>query len=76
MVKACPMNMNVMNTNVELKIIPLGSYDFQEISSLQLKKSYKKGCQIFVVQMEETPKNKVPNIEDFVVLKKFENVFK
>ena len=43
----------------------------REISALQVKKSYKKGCQIFVVQMEETPKDKVSDIEDYIVLKEF-----
>jgi hypothetical protein len=47
-----------------------------EISALQLKKSYRKGCQIFVTQMEETPKDKVLDIEDHVVLKEFEDAFK
>jgi hypothetical protein len=37
----------------------------KEVSSLQLKKSYKKGYQIFVAHMEETHKDKVPNIEDY-----------
>jgi hypothetical protein len=48
----------------------------REISALQLKKCYRKGCQIFVAHMEETPKNKVPNLEDHAVLEKFEDVFK
>jgi hypothetical protein len=48
----------------------------REISSLQLKKCYKKGCQIFVAHMEETPKDKVPNLEDHPVLEYFEDVFK
>jgi hypothetical protein len=43
---------------------------------MQLKKCYRKGCQIFVVHMEETPKDKVPNMEDHSVLKYFEDVFK
>jgi hypothetical protein len=43
----------------------------RENLSLQLKKSYRKGCQIFAAHMEETPKDKVPNIEDYVVLKEF-----
>jgi hypothetical protein len=30
-----------------------------EISALQLKKCYRRGCQIFVAHMEETPKDKV-----------------
>jgi hypothetical protein len=47
-----------------------------EISTLQMKKRYKKGCQIFSMQMEETPNEKVPNIEDYEVLKEFEDLFK
>jgi hypothetical protein len=39
-----------------------------KISALQLKKCYKKGCQIFATHMEETPKDKVPNLEDYAVL--------
>jgi hypothetical protein len=47
-----------------------------EISTMQLKKCYKKGCQIFTAHMEETPKNKVSNIQDYAFLKEFEDVFK
>jgi hypothetical protein len=43
---------------------------------LQLKKCYRKGCQIFAAHMEETPKDKVPNLEDHAVLEDFEDVFK
>jgi hypothetical protein len=31
---------------------------------MQLKKCYRKGCQIFAAHMEEAPKDKVPNLED------------
>jgi hypothetical protein len=48
----------------------------REISALQLKKCYRRGCQIFAAHMEETPKDKVKNLEDYVVLKEFEYVFK
>jgi hypothetical protein len=48
----------------------------REIPALRLKKSYRKGCQIFASHMEDTPKDKVPNIEYYVVLKDFEYVFK
>jgi hypothetical protein len=48
----------------------------REISALQLKKCYRRGCQIFVAHMEETPEDKVPNLEDYVVLKEFDDVFK
>jgi hypothetical protein len=41
-----------------------------------LKKNYRKGCQVFAANMEETPKDKVPNIEDYAILKVFEDVFK
>jgi hypothetical protein len=50
--------------------------NIREILALQLKKCYKKGCQIFAAHMEETPKDKVPNLEDYVVLKEFEDVFR
>jgi hypothetical protein len=40
-----------------------------EFSALQLKKIYRKGCQVFVVNMEEAPKDKVPSVEDCAVLK-------
>jgi hypothetical protein len=48
----------------------------RDISSLQLKQCYRKGCQIFAAHMEETPKYKVPNLEDYAVLEDFEDVFK
>ena len=48
----------------------------REISALQLKKCYRRGCQIFAAHMEETPEDKVPNLENYVVLKEFEDVFK
>jgi hypothetical protein len=48
----------------------------REISALQLNKCYRKGCQIFAVHMEETPKDKVPNFKDYAVLEYFEDVFK
>jgi hypothetical protein len=37
-----------------------------EFTSLQLNKSFSKVCRIFTTDMEETPKDKVPNIEDYV----------
>jgi hypothetical protein len=43
---------------------------------MQLKKCYRKGCQIFAACMEEAPKDKLPNMEDHSVLKYFEDVFK
>jgi hypothetical protein len=118
MVKSCPMDMNGLNIRADLKIFPLGSYEFligmdwldqhhaildchnkeftyldgkgnlstvhgiprvaivREFSALQLNKSYKKGCQIYAEHMEETPKDKVSNIEYYSVLKEFEDVFK
>jgi hypothetical protein len=48
----------------------------REISALQLKKCYRRGCEIFAAHMEETPKEKVPNLEDYAVLKEFYYVFK
>jgi hypothetical protein len=48
----------------------------RKISALELKKCYRKGCQVFAAHMEETPKDKVPNLEDHVVLENFEDFFK
>jgi hypothetical protein len=48
----------------------------RESLEMQLKKSYRKGCQLFAAHMEETYKDKVSNIEDHAVLKEFEDVFK
>jgi hypothetical protein len=44
--------------------------------AMQLKKHYRKGCQIFAAHMEEAYKDKVPNLEDHAVLEYFEDVFK
>jgi hypothetical protein len=47
----------------------------RETSTMQLKKCYRKGCQIFAAHMEEAPKDKVSIIEYHAVLKYFEYVF-
>jgi hypothetical protein len=47
----------------------------REISAMQLKKCYRKGCQLFAAHVGETPKDKVSSIEDHEVLKEFEDVF-
>jgi hypothetical protein len=43
---------------------------------LKLKKCYIKGCQIIAAHLAETPRDKVPNLEDYAVLEDFEDVFK
>jgi hypothetical protein len=48
----------------------------REISLMQLKKCYRKGCQIFASHIEEEPKDKVSSIEDHAILKDFEDVFR
>jgi hypothetical protein len=48
----------------------------REVSDLQLKKIYRKGCQVFSMRTGEEPKDKVSNVEDCTVLKEFEDVFK
>jgi hypothetical protein len=47
----------------------------REISVMQLKKCYRKGCQLFAAHVGETPKDKVSSIEEYAVLKEFEDVF-
>jgi hypothetical protein len=48
----------------------------REISAMQLKNSFKKGCHIFVAHMEEVAQDKVASIEDHPVLKVFEDVLR
>jgi hypothetical protein len=48
----------------------------REISVMQLKKSFEKGCHIFATHMEEETKDKVENIEDRPVLRDFVDVFR
>jgi hypothetical protein len=43
---------------------------------MQLKNIFKKGCQIFAAHMEEVARNRVESIEDHLVLKDFEDVFR
>jgi hypothetical protein len=48
----------------------------REISTMKLKKCYRKGCQLFVAHMEEESKDRVQNLEDHSILKYFEDMFK
>jgi hypothetical protein len=106
--------MNEPSTKVDVKIIPLGSYDcpigmdwlekhhgvldyynmpitcldeegkqgkvqgiprvviVREISIMQLKKRFRKGCQIFAAHMEEEARDKMASIEDHQVFTYFE----
>jgi hypothetical protein len=45
------------------------------ILAMQLKKNFRKGCQIFATHMEEATRHKVASIEDHPVLRDFEDVF-
>jgi hypothetical protein len=47
----------------------------REISAMQLKKCYRKGCQLFAARVEEVFQDAVSNLEDHRVLKEFEDVF-
>jgi hypothetical protein len=47
----------------------------REISAMQLKKCYRKGCQLFAARVEEVFQDVVSNLEDHRVLKEFEDVF-
>jgi hypothetical protein len=110
--------MNGLNTKLDVKIIPWGSYDYligiyclekyhvvldyynktitcldeegqqgkiegiprvvvvREIPALQLKKIFRKGCQMFASHMEEEAKYKMVSIEDHPILRNFEDVFR
>jgi hypothetical protein len=47
----------------------------REISAMQLKKCYRKGCQLFVARVEEASRDEVSNMEDHKVLKQFKDIF-
>jgi hypothetical protein len=48
----------------------------REISIMQLKKIFRKGCQMFSALMEEVTKDRVVSIEYHSVLRDFEDVFR
>jgi hypothetical protein len=47
----------------------------REISAMQLKKCYRKGCQLFVDHVEEASRDEVARIGDHEVLTEFKDVF-
>jgi hypothetical protein len=47
----------------------------REISSLQLKRCFRKGCQLYATHVEESDNTQGPSLEDFSVLQEFEDVF-
>ena len=47
----------------------------REISAMQLKKHYRKGCQLFAARVEEAFQDVVLNLEDHEVLTEFKDVF-
>jgi hypothetical protein len=47
----------------------------REISSLQLKRCFRKGCQLYEAHVEEPDNTKGPSLEDLSVLQEFEDVF-
>jgi hypothetical protein len=40
----------------------------REISALQLKRCFRKGCQLYASHVEETKNKKGPRLEEFLVL--------
>jgi hypothetical protein len=57
-----------------LKGIPRPIY-IRDISALQLKRSFRKGRQIYASHIEEPVKDKETSLEDYPVLKEFKDVF-
>jgi hypothetical protein len=47
----------------------------REISAMQLKKCYHKGCQLFVARVEEVFQDVVSKLEEHEVLKEFKDIF-
>jgi hypothetical protein len=44
----------------------------REISALQLKRCFRKVCQLYVAHVEEPKKRKGPSLEEFLILQEFE----
>jgi hypothetical protein len=47
----------------------------RDISALHLKRCFGKGCQLYETYVEEPKKEKGSSLEDFSILKEFEDVF-
>jgi hypothetical protein len=47
----------------------------KDISTLQLKICFRKACQIYAGHMEELARDKEPILEDYLLLKEYEDVF-
>jgi hypothetical protein len=47
----------------------------REISALQLKRCFRKGCQLYATHVEEPERTKGPNLEYYSILQEFEDVF-
>ena len=52
------------------------SISIREISALQLKRCFKKGCLLYAAHVQEPKKCKIPSLEDSPILQDFANVFK
>jgi hypothetical protein len=66
--------LNEEGNQVTVQVIPR-AMAVREISAMQLKKCYRKGCQLFVARVEEASQDVVSNLEDHEVLKEFKDVF-
>jgi hypothetical protein len=51
------------------------SISIREISALQLKRHFMKGCQLYATHVEEPENTKGTSLGDFSVLQEFEDVF-
>ena len=47
----------------------------REISALQLKRCFRKGCQLYAAYVEDPKDTKGPSLEDLLILQEFEDVF-
>ena len=57
-----------------VKIIPRPIF-VRNFLDLQLKRCFRKGCQLYAAHMEELENTKGPSLEYFSVLQEFEDVF-
>jgi hypothetical protein len=67
-VSKCPQRISLVSA-------PERDVTIREILSLQLKRCFRKGCQLYEAHVEEPNNKKGTSLEDLSVLQEFEDVF-
>ena len=66
--------MDILGNQANIQGIPK-KVSIRKISALQAKKCIRKGCKLFVVNIQDLEPEREQSIEDFLVLVEFKDVF-